>query len=184
MANQKDIIEITSLIGETYTNFQPTAKTIEVYYQILKDIDPNELKAAVLHCISQADRKFAPTVGEIRGAVGDLRRSSANVPGSYQAWEEVQNQILINGGDFGSPVWSHPLIGKAVKAIGWRNLRMSENQTADRARFIQAYEQLETRMMKEEMLLPEVRGYIESKGGKMLEAPMDAIRQLAKGFSK
>ena len=61
---------------------------------------------------------------------------------------------------------------------------MSEEQTADRARFIQAYEQLETRMMKEEMLLPEVRGYIESKGGKMLEAPMDAIRRLAKGFSK
>ncbi len=83
-----------------------------------------------------------------------------------------------NGGDFGTPVWSHPLVERVVKQLGWRNLRMSEDQTADRARFVQAYEQLLARATTEEMLLPEVRGYIEARGGLLL-APSDQMRLLS-----
>lgn len=177
MSNQTDIAQILSVISAAYPNFVVTEKTVEVYWQILSDIPADELKAATLHCISESGRKFAPSVGELRGAVGELRSLSYNVPSSFQAWQEVQKQINDNGGDFGKPVWSHPLVVKTVEAIGWRTLRMSEDQTADRARFIQCYEQFQERAQKEDLLIPEVRGYIETKGGKVL-APTDQIKQL------
>ena len=183
MATEKDIAEIVGVISAAYPNFNPSEYTVEVYHQTLKDIETDLLKAATLQAISEAGRKFAPSVGEIRGAVGEIRKQVMNIPSSYQAWEEVQKQIVENGGDFGTPVWSHSLVEQTVSAIGWRNLRMSENQTADRARFIQAYEQLQPRAEKEEMQLPEVRGYIEANGGKRL-APVDEMKRLSEGMSK
>jgi len=162
MAELKDIAQIIGILSAAFPNFKPTELTSEVYYQTLGDIPSDELKAAVLHCISESGRAFAPSVGEIRGAVAELRSFAVNVPSSFQAWQEVQKQILENGGEHGHPVWSSPLVAEAVRRMGWRNLRMSGDQTADRARFLQCYEQLVGRATKEEMLLPDVRAYIET----------------------
>lgn len=183
MAELEDIATIVAVIAVAFPNWIVSEKTNEVYWQILGDIPTDELKAATLHCISESGRKFAPSVGELRGAVAELRGMSRNVPSSFEAWQEVGRQISINGGDFGKPVWSHPLVQKTVEAIGWRNLRMSEDQTADRARFIQCYEQFQERAGKEDILLPEVRGFIEAKGGR-LEAPADQIKRLTERMTK
>ena len=177
MADIIDIAQIIGILSAAFPNFNPTESTVEVYYQILSDLPAEELKIATMHCLAEAGRKFAPSVGEIRGAVGELRRYAANFPLSYEAWEEVLRQI-INVGSYGTPEWSHPIIEKTVRAIGWRNLCMSEEQVADRARFIQCYEQFSARAMKEEILLPKVRGYLEVNGAKML-APADQIKLLS-----
>jgi hypothetical protein len=181
MATEKDISVIVTMLSAAYPNWNVTPYTVEVYYQDLKDIPSNELQIAAQHCRSEAGRKFAPSVGELRGAVMELRRSSLNIPSSYSAWEEVRVQIIENGGDFGKPAWSHPLIERAVKSIGWRELRMSENQTADRARFIQAYEQITERAEKENMLIPEVRQHLLNNGAKLLTVS-ESIKQLTKGM--
>lgn len=183
MSDPRDIAQIIGILSAAFPNFKPTELTAEVYYQTLGDIASDELKAAVLHCITQSGRAFAPSVGEIRGAVAELRSFSAKVPSSYQAWQEVQRQILVNGGDHGKPEWSSPLVEEAVRRMGWRNLRMSEDQTADRARFLQCYEQLVERATKEEMILPQVAGYIETRRADALPAG-EAIKQLAEGMKK
>ncbi len=183
MATLLDIAQILSVISAAYPNFTVTEKTTEVYHQILSDIPTDELKAATLHCISESGRKFAPSVGELRGAVAELRGFSNNIPSSFEAWQEVGRQISINGGDFGKPVWSHPLVEKTVNAIGWRNLRMSENEVADRARFIQCYEQFAERTQRENIMLPEVRGFLEVNGA-ILEAPADQIKRLSERMKK
>jgi hypothetical protein len=184
MSTPKDIAMITSMLSAAYPNWNVTEYTNEVYFQDLKDIPSEELILAAQHCRSEQGRKFAPSVGEIRGAVMELRKASMNTPSAYEAWQEVCKQLLDNGGDFGNPVWSTPIVEKAVKALGWRNLRMSEDPVSDRMRFIQAYEQLQARAERDTMLIPEVRGFIESKGGRLLESPMDQIKQLSKGMSK
>lgn len=161
MATEKEVAQIVAVIAAAYPNFKVTPQTVEVYYKTLADISADELQAATMQSIAEAGRQFAPSVGELRGAVLELRKSVVGVPSSYQAWQEVITQIRDNGGDFGKPVWSNPLVEAAVKAIGWRELRMSENQTADRARFLQAYEQLSERAARDEIALPQVRGYIE-----------------------
>ncbi len=177
MAKTNDIRQIINMFVAAFPNFKPSELTPEVYMQTLGDIPTEELKAAVLHCLSESGRAFAPSIGEIRGAVSELRSYAANVPSPFQAWQEVLQQMNENGGDFGNPVWSHPLIERAVRAIGWRNLRMSENPIADRARFLQCFEQLQERAARENMLLPEVRGYIEANGARLM-APADQIRLL------
>jgi hypothetical protein len=173
----EDVAQIVAVISAAYPNFNPSEQTVEIYFQCLNDIPTELLKAATLQAVSEAGRKFAPSVGEIRGTVAEIRRNIVNVPSSYQAWQEVQTQINDNGGEYGKPVWSHPLVEQTVNALGWRNLRMSENSTADRARFLQAYDQLQDRMEREEMMLPAVRGYIETNGGKLL-SPIERMKQL------
>jgi hypothetical protein len=182
VSTPRDIAQIIGMLSAAFPNFKPSELTAEVYLQTLSDIDTDELKAAVLHCITQSGRAFAPSIGEIRGAVAELRSVSANVPGSFQAWQEVQQQILINGGDYGHPEWSNPMVEEAVKRMGWRNLRMSEDQTADRARFLQCYEQVVERATKNEMMLPQVSGYIEER--RMDALTSGEMKQLAEGMRK
>lgn len=183
MAEPRDIDQIVNMLRIAFPNWHPDDinMTKEIYFQMLQDIPSEELKAAVLHCVTESGRAFAPTIGEIRGAVVELRSYAANVPSSYQAWQEVLQQFSLTS-SYGVPIFSHPLIDKAVRTLGWRNLCMSENQTADRARFIQAYEQLTSRATKEEMMLPEVRGYIEANGAR-LSAPA-SIKLLADRLRK
>jgi hypothetical protein len=183
MCSPVDVAQIVKVISIAYPNWQPTAETTEVYFQLLQDVDTEELKAAVLHCLGESGRRFAPSIGEIRGAVSELRGMSANVPSAFQAWQEVLRQFSLTG-SYGTPSFSHPLIERAVRQLGWRNLCVSENQTADRARFLQAYEQLSDRARKEDMLLPEVRGYIEARGGLLLEAPAEQMKRLTARLSK
>lgn len=185
MSEPRDIDQIIKMLKVAFPNWHPEdlKLTKEIYWQTLRDIPSEELKVAVLNCLTEAGRAFAPSIGEIRGAVANLRRTASNVPSSYEAWQEVITQMRINGSDFGTPVWSHSLVERVVRQLGWRNLRLSEDQTADRARFIQAYEQLLNRAMSEETMLPEVKGYIQSQGGQLLDAPTQ-IKQLTSRMEK
>ncbi len=182
MANKIDIARVVAELAAAYPNWNASEYTAEVYYQDLKDIPADELMIAARHCRSEAGRKFAPSVGELRGAVMELRRASMNIPGAYDAWQEVMKGMVERIG-YDAPEWSSPLVAKAVKSLGWRNLCMSENQTADRARFIQAYEQLVERAEREQMLIPEVRGYLEDHGAKLLDAPSQ-LKQLTERLAK
>lgn len=183
MCQPVDIEQIINMLEIAFPNFHPkdADKTRELYWQTLRDIPTDELKAAVLNCLTEAGRAFAPSVGEIRGAVANLRSMSSNVPSSYQAWEEVRIFIRDNS-YYVEPHWSHPLIEKTVRLFGLENLRQSENGMSDRMRFIQCFEQLVERAMSDEMLLPEVHGYLEINGAKLL-APLDSINLLADKLS-
>jgi len=44
-----------------------------------------------------------------------------------------------------------------VQAMGWTRLKESEDYTADRARFLQAYDTLAQRAREDGLLLPQVR---------------------------
>jgi len=181
MASESDVARVVSILSAAYPNWNVSPYTVEVYYQDLKDIDAHELEIACQHCRTEAGRKFAPSVGELRGAVMDLRRASLQIPSAYEAWGEVL-KAFIEVGHNGSPQWSHPLIAKTVRSLGWRNLCMSEDQTADRARFLQAYEQLTQRAESEMMMVPNVKNYLLENGAEMLA--LDSIKKLAEGMRK
>lgn len=180
MANEKDIAGIVALIGAAYPNFNPTEHTVEVYFETLRDIPADLLKTAALKSIAEPGRKFAPSVGELRGAVGEIQRAVSGVPSSYQAWQEVM-QAMLEVGSYRTPEFSHPLIAETVRVMGWKNLCLSENAVADRARFIQAYEQLAERADNDAMMLPQVRGYIEENSGRLL--PSTSIKMLVDKWS-
>ena len=176
MAEKEDIAEVVAVISAAYPHFDPTEHTVEVYWQTLKHYPADILKSATLKSVAEAGRKFAPTIGEIVQSILEINQAVNSIPSSYEAWQEV----LKNFNRVGGPEWSHPMIASAVDLMGWRNLCMSTNQVADRARFIQAYDQLQKRYGDDVTMLPEVRGYIES--GKLLVG--DAVKQLTERMEK
>jgi hypothetical protein len=163
VADKKDIAKVVGIISAAYPNFTPNEYTVETYYQTLKDLPTDLLMASTLHSVAEAGRRFAPSIGEIRGAARELLGEASGVPSSYEAWEEVLHQVNVNGGQFGVPVWSHPFVASTVGVLGWRNLCLSENQVADRARFIEAYEQICNRAENRQMMLPQVKEFVERR---------------------
>ena len=185
MCEKQDIARLVAITSAAYPAWNVNEYTIEVYYQDLRDLPADLLFAAATKARTNASRNlaFAPSTGEIRRAAAEILRSVRGVPSSYQAWQEVV-RAMVDVGSYGTPSWSHPLIGQAVDALGWRNLCMSENAVADRARFIQAYEQLAERNETEMMEPPAVRGYIEQASGRSLPVPFDQIKQLTTRLEK
>lgn len=111
------------------------------YRRMLRDLPFPEAGAAVEHLI--ATSKYLPTVAEIRMAavtvvIGQPRAGA-------EGWEEFlaavrrYGYMREPGVDF---TFADPVTAKCVDCFGWKNLCSSENAVADRARFIDLYEQL------------------------------------------
>jgi hypothetical protein len=112
-----------------------------VYHRGLMDLDAAEAHGAVERLIRTS--VFLPTVAEIRSAVvtvaiGQQKRGA-------EAWGEVIASIGRHGrGHAPGEGWqlADPIAARVVDGLGWRALCDSENQVADRARFIEAYDAL------------------------------------------
>lgn len=183
MASQEDIVKLIAQLSAAFPNWKPNAYTVEIYYQDLKDIDSDELFTAAQHCRTspERDQRFAPSTGEVRMAVLDLRKMKSGIPSAYDAWREVR-QFIADNGYYVIPQWSHPLIEKTVRVFGLENLRMSENGMSDRMRFIEAYQSFVERVEKEEMLVPEIRESLADVT-KQLEA-QSQMKQLSERLAK
>jgi hypothetical protein len=146
-----------------------------IYELTLADIDPELLKAAVLACI--ATRTWFPQPAEIRQQAADLVQRATGQMNAYEAWGE-----LVKSLGRGYSIHRRPpidaLTERALDGIGgWRWFCNSDNPAADRARFVQAYEQLLARQTNDIMMLPSVVDYVQQ-----LAAPngtQTAVRELA-----
>lgn len=113
-----------------------------MYAACLADIEGEILLAAIDRLVKSSDR--LPTVAHIRRAVVDIRYGAPR-PGG-EAWGELRKLMQRHAGrripkDFENDV-SDPLLLEAIEDIGWSDMLRSENQVADRARFIQLYDDL------------------------------------------
>lgn len=182
MATKQEIEIIIAKLSAAFPNWKVNAYTVQIYLEDLSDIDIETLEVAVKMCRTEPGRAFAPSTGEIRGAVGQLRGLASNTPSSYQAWQEFKGFVTRSNY---APEWSHPLVEKCAHLIGMREYGQSnvDDEPSWRARFIQCYEQLQERATKDDMMLPAVRGYLEVNG-EILESPMDQIKQLSERMKK
>lgn len=130
------------------------APTQKLYLQLLGDLDPDVLEIAVLDLITKST--FLPSISEIRAAVGSLYERSSGRLDAYSAWDKVCSEI-IRVGWYGAPELDD-MTSRALKAIGgWRMTCQSENMTADRSRFVSAYETFLKREREEGVELPMVK---------------------------
>ncbi len=104
---------------------------------LLGDLDYALANRALARCLSLSP--FLPAVADMRKAARELtsgpRRTGAD------AWGDAMK--LIRTGNSAGPHAgvSDPLVYRLVEALGRRELGQSTNQMADRARFIDAYDQ-------------------------------------------
>ena len=146
---------------------------LNAYHLVLSDLDGDLLQQVAAHLIGT--QTFFPAAGEIRRAAFHLCEIGTGVPSAQDAWAEVSVKIrsgfyyVADGGYYQARPpnpddWSHPLVQQAVDAVGgWVALRRSENTTADRARFLQAYEAYLVREREGVRMLPGVRQAVAAR---------------------
>lgn len=173
----ESVAEILATAAMVYPHANITPGLIRVYIEYLKDIEPQTLDQAVKTCVSTC--KFFPTIAEIREAAAEITMRSAGVPAPAEAWGEVVEQMR-RVGSYRQPEFSSPVISRVVGFFGWRELCLSENLVADRARFLQAYEAEVQRGQETLQLLPETREAIQTgalaSGVKLLAGKLGATR--------
>ena len=135
----------------TSPNFLPDEYAVKMWYKFLGDL-PCDLATA---CIEKyiATNKFPPTIADIRETVADM---TLNATDWSQSWKTVSKCISL----YGLAGWSDAsaemddTTTEAVKRMGWRNLCMSNNHTADRANYRMVYEAV-VKERKDTLSLPD-----------------------------
>ena len=128
----------------------------DIWVQLLADLPGEVLRASALQHISES--KWFPSVSDLRDASARIlypRRQTA-----IEAWGEVR-RAFGTVGYYGIPQFSDDVTDAVVAELGWRNLCMSECQEADRARFLQGYDEYVKREKSSLVALPEVTRVIK-----------------------
>lgn len=158
MAEEHEIESIFHLMLANYGYFQrekdaaELATLLDIWKQLLTDIGGDVLKASALQHISES--KWFPSVAELREI--SVRILCPRRQGAVEAWGEVVRQFHI-AGYYGTPEFTDPVTAEVVAQLGWRELCQSENQAADRARFIEGWNALAQREKADAIMLPQVR---------------------------
>ncbi len=132
---------IIAVLSAAFPHSKGDANTVEVYCKALADLDYAAVDVAAQACIMTM--RFMPTVAELRAMVIDSNNGPRRT--GLEAWGDVVKLISSKGArrtpgvdfEIADPVARH-----VVDAMSWSELCAGENRAADRARFIDAYEQI------------------------------------------
>jgi hypothetical protein len=178
------VMSVIHLLAATYGHTFGKEQ-MQAYIATLADIDGDLLKAAALRFIERNVYPRIATPGELRQYAAEIVTQARGLPAATEAWGEVMHQLRYVG-SWGSPSWTTPLVARAVADVGgWMNLCMTENITADRARFIAAYDERLKRHTQDMMQLPASEQYRERLADKLKEQPetMRRISDAARAMS-
>lgn len=173
--NKKEFA-LFSMALKTYyprENLLPNNQAMELWYKQLNDIPYEVAEAGLQKWV--AINKWSPSIADIREVTQSVSRG--DLPDWGDGWEEVCKAIRQYGSYRVDEALNSlsPLTRKATERIGFRNLCMSENVSADRANFRMIYEQIAEREKKNaqipqplQQLIQKMQGnenLIESKEG-------------------
>jgi hypothetical protein len=128
--------KLVAMLLQAYPNAQISPATSQTYELHLADLEAVGALEAVNRLIRTS--KWLPTIAEIRGMVVDVSEGPRRLGG--EAWADVNNAVRFIGSYRPPPVFEDPIVARCVDAMGWKNLCLSTNDAADRARFIEIYE--------------------------------------------
>jgi hypothetical protein len=143
---KKEVVKIFSIFSVCYPKFIESGKEelmLEVWHSLLKNY-PYELvkHAAETHIKSS---RFAPTIHDIIQHITEYE--NIGKLDAMTAWGKVLKAIR-DYGYYRETEALHsmpPDVAGVVKAMGWQTLCQSENEIADRAHFIKAYDTMQKR---------------------------------------
>lgn len=136
--DESEAIDLVTLAATMLPNCQdksllPTAKAWAV---VMPDVDFETGRNAIIKIMREKKIPTIPLPGEILEAARGLRHNPTDPPTTVEAWEEVRKNIDV----YTATKWSHPLIQKAVQAIGARTICEAEYDMS--ARFMKVYDSL------------------------------------------
>jgi hypothetical protein len=150
-------------------------KAMELQLLALGIPTPAEAWGMVLHA-----RQYIP--GTFCEAGAALRRDVEGNPADYwQALNDYGDHMnactVCDKGGF-QDVYGHAAVEETVKLLGGRDVVLTENEVADRARFIEAYKEIVKRERMRLAMLPSVAAYIETVKPVQIGAG-SAVKQLS-----
>lgn len=120
-------------------NIMPDRQSKEVWWTMLSDLDYKPCLMALKEHMSTC--KFPPSIAELREKTAGMTQVPVRDWG--EAWEDVMRAIRFKGMYREQEALEQldEITKKCVNRIGFQNLCLSENITADRANFRMIYEQ-------------------------------------------
>lgn len=167
--NKEEFARIAMALRTYYPreNLMPNEKAVILWYEQLKDLEYRVAETAIQ--IWVATNKWSPSIAEIREQAAEI------INGETPDWGEAWGTVIKAIGNYGSYrseeafATFDDITLKVVKQIGWTNLCMSENTTADRANFRNMFEEYAQRKKKDMQIPPRIKALIESMNMKGLE---------------
>lgn len=135
--NPTETAKVLALCSVAYPQYPVTKETVQVYHELLADLEMVQVEKAVRDLLMTSDRWLS--VAAIRKRVAENHKALA--PSKATAWMEVREQASLEGRS-GRPKFSHPAIEKAVRTIGWYDICMSTNQETMRSQFWKCYDDI------------------------------------------
>ena len=131
-------------------NLLPNEQAMELWFKQLEDIPYQVAETGLNKWV--ALNKWSPSIADIREMASEL--VNGELPDWGDAWEEVCKAIRCYGSYRALEALESlsPLARKATERMGFTNLCMSENPSADRANFRMIYENLAEREKKDAQL--------------------------------
>ena len=159
---KQEFVKIADAMRTYFPRFEilPNREALELWYLELKDIEYEVAATALRRYV--ATNKFPPSIAEIREQAAEVTDKSLEADWG-NAWNQVTRAIQNYG------MWDtekamesmDEITRECVMRLGWKELCMSENPTADRANFRMIYEQLRTKKREAAAIPLEVKENIQ-----------------------
>jgi hypothetical protein len=143
--NLQETSKIVAVLEGSFPNFPTKPQTVPAYHLALEDLPYEAVRAAVREALQSL--KFFPTPAELRAIISD---KLLGLPSAEEAWGEVTTQVR-ECGVYRTPTWSCGAVQAAVRAIGYRNICMTEvdDLPAQRAHFYRTFNAYRERALKD-----------------------------------
>ena len=169
--DSKQFGELALIMKAAYhsQNFLIDKKSVAVWFELLKDMDYEVCKQAVLRHISMS--KFPPTIADIRGAASENKHH--NDYEAEKAWDMVYK--AIGNSNYNSVEEFEKLPPLAQKVVGspgnLRELAMADEESVlcEKGRFVRKYDIYAQREKEFDEMPPSVRNLIGQTKEKMIE---------------
>ncbi len=152
MTKKEAAIVVFELLSNYPNSERVGQATIEAYEKNLADLDFESARSAVARLAQTS--KFIPTIAEVRAAARDLRTGAKRT--GLEGWGDVVRAIQYVG-SYRTPTFDDPIVAHVVRCLGWREVCLGDNESALRARFVEAYESISDREFREEAVAEPLR---------------------------
>lgn len=143
---ESEVCELVAVLSAAFVRPPMTERTCQVYERMLLDLDRETAHRAVARLVNTS--KWLPTIAEIRAASVELNLGARRA--GAEAWGDV-SEAVRKFGRYQEPSFSDPLVAECVRSFGWLSICDSTNDIADRARFIELYDQLAERGRRDQV---------------------------------
>ncbi len=193
MATRDEIKKVIGYIKLAFPNYAPVVEgevnSVDVFTDLLGDVDADLLWLAVKSCCTESKRAFAPSAGEIRGAALELTAQACGIPSAGEAWAEIVASFeRMPGGNMAggghSPVLDHPVVVEAVREMGGYTalgVDYFDNLMANRAHFLRIYPDVLGRWKRDAGQLPAVAEYVRRLGTGSVAGMLMNVSEVEKG---